>query len=26
VNYKEIDIETKDSTSDFLAKTVSSPF
>lgn len=26
VNYKEIDIETKDLTSDFLAKTVSSPF
>ena len=26
VNYKEINIETKDFTSDFLAKTVSSPF
>lgn len=26
VNYKEINIETKDLTSDFLAKAVSSPF
>ena len=26
VNYKEINIETKDFASDFLAKTVSSPF
>lgn len=26
VSYKEIDIETKDLTSDFLAKTVLSPF